>query len=74
MKYEIRSYSGSLKCRIDNYVAESIFNAAVGHFRPHRTSAENVYQIDKDVEFQIDSSFVLYLWGGDLIFESKYFK
>lgn len=70
MKYVIRSYSGSLKCKIDNNIADSIFNAAVGHFRPHRTSVENVYKIDKDVEFQIDSSFVLYLWEGDLIFES----
>lgn len=70
MNYVIRSYSGSLKCKIDNHVADSIFNAAVGHFRPHRTSRGDVYQIDKDVEFQVDSSFVLYLWKNDLIFES----
>lgn len=70
MTYTIRSYSGSLKCRIEATIAKSIFNAAIGHFRPHRTSVGNVYQIDTDTEFKISSNFVLYLWKNDLIFEN----
>jgi hypothetical protein len=70
MNYVIRSYTGSLKCKIDGHTAKSIFKSDIGHFRPHRTSIEKVYHIDKDVGFEISPSFVLYLWKNDLIFEN----
>lgn len=68
MTYTIRSYSSTLKCRIGADIAKNIFNASIGHFRPHRSSLGNVYQIDKETEFKISPRFTLHLDVGDLIY------
>lgn len=68
MKYEIRSYTGSLKCKVDGHVAASIFKAVDGHFKTSMKYTPNeVYVIDKDVEFKISPVFVLCLWKNDII-------